>query len=402
MLKRSLKDFWGFEGDVMHYKKFVVGILSSSIFVIMGWFFFTYLIDPIGIWGAPVIQGFNHYKATQTRYEDVFKVYEIMRVKPNVVYIGSSEVDLGFDVSAFNTTDARTYNMGIGSGRLWDIREYLRFIYKIYPPEKIFLGLNLYILSTVGYWDEQRLLRNRPNFSVSRLQNLSGNLFDYSYQIIKDTIGVHKNISTIMDSKNHIADMQMFRMGWNSIGSNTSEINKRGFYTTMGHIIKAREKIEYSPEALKVLSDIVYEAKKNGVVLYVFFTPTTVDRYSVYNDLTGNHQSIQQIKKMVSQITPVYDFYLANELSVNYANFYDSGHFRPVVGEIIKHCIENEDPSPYGALLTPETVDVAFAVEDEAWKKWRAENAEYVQVLTECIESGREPQVGDFEKYIGF
>ena len=79
----------------------------------VGVIFLAYIINPIGIWGGPVIYGFNHYKTKQSLYEDVFKPYEIMRIQPDVVYIGSSQVDQGFDLTTVKTNDECSYNMGI-------------------------------------------------------------------------------------------------------------------------------------------------------------------------------------------------------------------------------------------------------------------------------------------------
>ena len=102
-------------------------------------------------------------------------------------------------------------------------------------------------------------------------------------------------------------------------------------------------------------------------------------------------------------MSEIYDFCVVNELAINREKyFYDTGHFRARCGEKIKKCLEIQNPKPYGYLLTPETVDNALMAEDVAWEKWRTENAEYVQALKECIESGRNPEVGEFAEYIGF
>ncbi len=119
--------------------------------------------------------------------------------------------------------------------------------------------------------------------------------------------------------------------------------------------------------------------------------------------LSGEGPKLQHIKRMVSSITPVYDFDIVSDLTTNRnVYFFDAAHFRASLGEIMIQCMESNDLSSHGYLLTPETADDAFAKENEAWEQWKAENQEYVNALKECIETGREPKVGDFEKYIGF
>lgn len=389
----------------MSYKRFFLGILSGFFAIQMIWIFFAYFVDPIGIWGAPIIRGFNHYKTKQSRYEDVFKAYEIMRVNPDIVIVGASQVERGFSIENVSVTEGQSYNFGINDSRLWDLREYLRFIYKTCKPRIIYLAISPRFFSKPHYWNEQELLLKRSTFSTGRLQNLAGNPLQYGYQILKDTVGIPYDawIQTIVDSRKHISDRNIFRFGWNSKQSSTYGItSKKYYYSQLYNFCRGDEIIDYSPEAMECFANIVQEAKENKVVLHIFFGPYTVDLNAILR-LSGEEAKLQYIKRMVSSITPVYDFDIVSDLTTNRNDyFFDGAHFRPSLGEIIKKCIESNHLSSYGYLLTPETADDVFAKENEAWEQWKAENQEYVNALKECIETGREPKVGDFEKYIGF
>ena len=136
--------------------------------------------------------------------------------------------------------------------------------------------------------------------------------------------------------------------------------------------------------------------------LVAFFVPHSVDRYAITR-LMGRGADYQQPKREAASVLPIYDFALVNELTTNPRDyFYDAAHFRASLGEKLKPCLENGNPAPYGYLLTPETADAVFAKEDAAWEKWAAENQDYINALKECIETGHKPEVGEFEKYIGF
>ena len=91
------------------------------IFIVIGiclLFTILYFVDPISIWGMEKINGFNHYKIHQREYLDVFKPYEVERIQPNIVWIGSSRVFVGFQMNEME----KEYNMGTSSLTLPDIK----------------------------------------------------------------------------------------------------------------------------------------------------------------------------------------------------------------------------------------------------------------------------------------
>ena len=79
------------------YKHFFLGIVLLLIAVQALRLLAAILVDPISIWGTPLIDRFNHYKKKQINYLDVFHPYQYLREKPDILYLGTSQVCRGFE-----------------------------------------------------------------------------------------------------------------------------------------------------------------------------------------------------------------------------------------------------------------------------------------------------------------
>ena len=382
----------------MSHKCFCVGILCICFTFLVGWFGFGWFVDPIGICGAPVIRGFNHYKIKQGGFLDVYKPYEYIREKPDILYIGASQMYVGFEPICKDYPAKKVYSMGLSSLSLPDMREYLRFIYKVHKPEIIYMGI------APESFDRKNYDRKRSGYSKERLEALASPWLKGG-QLLKDFLGIHDMYKlTVSASKAHKSDDVLFLYGWDTKRGRANAVHPKSYYAYLNQVVNRDCKDwDYVSEGMDCIKDILREAKAADVPMVVFFTPNSLDRYAMIQ-LMGYMSEHQRIKRMVAEVTPVYDFEVVSELTINRQEyFYDAWHFRASLGEKLKPIIEGrEPPEPYGYLLTPETVDDAFAAEDSAWEKWKAENSEYVQALTECIGSGRKPEVGDFKKYMGF
>lgn len=394
----------------MSYKKYFFLLLFIDLLALAAKLFAVWLIDPIGMWGAPIVRGFNHYKVMQGAYLDVYKPYEYMREKPDILYIGESYMYVGFEPICKDHPEKKVYTMGLSMLTLSDMREYLRFVYKVHKPEIIFLGLNPYQFKGQAY----RANRNDKGFSQKRLDRLSGNVWGYYWQAVTDSLQLHDVCwLTVKTSRTHKEYPPLLLHGWDVKRGNADAPNPKAYYSRMGGPIgrgglglKLPEEWHYTPEATPEALDcwwtIVTEANEAGVPLIAFFVPWSVDDYAI-EELKGHRTILQSLKWEVAHIIPMYDFTVVSELATNRQEyFYDTGHFRASLGEKLKPCLESGNPTPYGYLLTPETADDVFAKENAAWEKWAAENWEYVNALKACIEIGHKPEVGEFEKYIGF
>lgn len=382
----------------MSYKRFFFSLCAVCFLALGARLFASWVVDPIGIWGAPIVRGFNHYKFKQGSYLDVYKPYEYMREKPDVLYIGASQMYVGFATDCSTHSGKKVYTLGLSSLSLPDMREYLRFVYKVHKPEVIYMGI------APESFEAKSFYRKRSGFSKKRLERLAGNLLEYYWQAIEDSMSLHDICwLTVKTSRARKGNETQFLRGWDTLRGRAEAPHPKSYYSYVWQTVTRDFKDwKEAPEAMDCLRDIVTEAREAGVPLVTFFTPCSVDRNAMMH-LMGCEADYQRPKREAAQITPVYDFDTVSELTTNrQAYFYDAWHFRASLGEKLKSCLESGNPEPYGYLLTAETVDNVLEKENEAWEKWAGENQEYLKTLQECIDTGRKPEAGDLKKYIGF
>ena len=102
--------------DAISHKRFFIGVFCLCLVFQFARFALAYMIDPIGMCGSSVIRGFNHYKIKQGGYLDVYKPYEYIREKPDILYIGASQMYVGFEPVCESRPAKKVYSMGLSSG----------------------------------------------------------------------------------------------------------------------------------------------------------------------------------------------------------------------------------------------------------------------------------------------
>ena len=382
----------------MSGKKFTILLLSVFFVTQLIRVVLVYFIDPIGIWGAPIIPGFNNYKFKQGAFLDVMKPYEYIREKPDILYIGASQNYVGFRPADDAHPEKKVYTLGLSSLSFPDLREYLRFVYKVHKPEVIYLGIR------PAEFDKRGYALNRNGFSKDRLEHLANLPFACQWQGLMDSFSLQDTYyQTVKKSHNNPQATAFFDKGWDVTRGTAKEPDKNVYYQYIWAIAEQQQNLQLMPEALDCFAEIVAEAHEAEVPLVVFFTPDSVDRLAM-NHIMGNYPEIQRIKSSAAAITPIYDFNLVSSLTQNRQKYYfDAGHFTAALGDRLKPMLSGTTPpEPYGYQLTPDTLNAAFAAEEAAWETWQQENADYLTALADYIEQGQAPVPGDLEKYIGF
>ncbi len=379
-------------------KKFTILLLSLFFATQLIRVVLVYFIDPIGIWGAPVIPGFNNYKFKQGSFLDVVKPYEYMREKPDILYIGASQNYVGFRPVDDEHPEKKVYTMGLSSLSFPDLREYLRFVYKVHKPEVIYLGIR------PAEFDKRGYDLDRNGFSKDRLEHLANLPFAYQWQGLMDSFSLQDTYyQTVKRSRNNPQVPAFFDKGWDVQRGTANEPDKKVYYQYIWAIAEQQQALTLMPEALDCFAEIVAEAREAQVPLVVFFTPDSVDRLAM-NHIMGNYPEIQRIKRLASAITPIYDFNIVSDLTQNRLDYYfDADHFKATMGDKLKPILSGaSSPEPYGYLLTPKNINAAFAAEDAAWAEWQQKNSDYLTTLTNFVETNQPPAPGELENYIGF
>ena len=98
--------------------------------------------------------------------------------------------------------------------------------------------------------------------------------------------------------------------------------------------------------AMKTLCDA------NNIKLIVFINPINA---ITYHDT--NLTEFNEFKRQLAQVTDYYDFSGLNEITTNNYYYYETSHYRPLVGDMIVNRLFNKGNENFGVYVTKENVD---------------------------------------------
>jgi hypothetical protein len=373
----------------MEFKRYTFFIVGSTIAFFLVAICTSFIVDPIGIWGTQDIPGVNQNKVKQSSYLDVFKPYEASRLKPDIVWIGTSRVYVGFTMDK----SSNEYNMGASSLSLTDIKKYLHFIYNENKPRKVYLGLDLL------QFDKENLETPRVGFSDKRLDAINKGYITKTAMKIQDSMGIIKDVPvTIKNSRND--KEYYFLLGQDIKRGHSDEVDPDSYYSTIEQYTNTYKKFSYSPDAMKCLRDIVSEANDNDVELVLFINPASVD-LQLLQHIYGRQEKFFNIKKEIASFHPVYDFCWINQYDTNRTKYYyDASHFRSPYGDLCRAAMLGIDNGTV-IYLDSENIDKSLEKEKTIFNKWMNDNYDYYNALAK--NSNRtDLKAGDLKEYIGF
>ena len=111
----------------------------------------------------------------------------------------------------------------------------------------------------------------------------------------------------------------------------------------------------YITETIAAIKEIKDITDKNGVELIVFINPIYQTTY-----LANNMEEFNEFKYELGQVTDYYDFSGLNKITMNSYNYYETNHYRPLVGnKMLKRIFDESKYSDdsFGIYVTKDTVE---------------------------------------------
>lgn len=375
----------------MKYKNWCQKLMLGIFFLAMVMSLSSYVVDPIGMWNHPIIQGVNQYKDKQALYLDVYKPFEYRYYKSDVIYIGSSRIYVGW------RPEENAYNWGTSSLSLPDIRAYLQYVYSQHTPQKVYIGLDLFQFAQTSVHDK------RKGFSEERIINLArGGWSAYQEMAVTNMAMSSEVVPTIARSfLNRNDESPLFIRGYSMKRGETSTVNAKEYYHNLHSYYDTYEHFVYDEEALNILRSILLDAEDNGVEVVLFFNPISVDLLAL-QDICHVADYYDKIKQEVAGIHPVYDFAWLNNLTVDREKHWlDGSHYHGSTGELLKLCVNGDVDKNICNLLTAENVQNIVLEEKKFYKKWSSQHGDYLLALNK-VSANKETKEGSLQEYIGF
>lgn len=293
------------------FLKKLIGILFALLICLAGC---NYFFDKTGILNPD----FSTYRCEPT--QSYIKARYICENPDNynAFCFGSSRVG-NIDLSKINNGYVyynMTYSEGLPQEWLEDIELFLKhgvcirqvilglddFSFRVNPQDHHSQELRLRYTNEFSFEKMASLLFKKPSFSGYKETEKSGSIFD----IYRTGRVIHEYPDRVIESnvEQHINDVK-FRLPKHYEGDRISET------------IDTLEKIS------KICSD-------NDIELIVFFNP--IHKTTYYDT---DFSEFLAFKKELAQVLPYYDFAWMNSITTDNYYYYETSHYRPIVGDMI-------------------------------------------------------------------
>lgn len=146
-------------------------ILASSLFLIA----FVIIVDPYNQYSIIQQQKFNLIKPALERYQNEIKLTQVKRLKPDVLILGNSRTQIGFnpDAPVFNQRGLLAYNLGIPGIGIKTVYEQLLYLKKNdISPQLIIVGLDFLDFVNLSSQQESDVSINSSQLYVEQQSKL--------------------------------------------------------------------------------------------------------------------------------------------------------------------------------------------------------------------------------------
>lgn len=346
-----------------------------------------------------------------TNHSALSKLHYIYQQQPDVIYFGSSRVEVGIPVEPVLFKSMSVYNAGLSANTLGNTVPLIMHVLGGYSPKVIVLGVD-YISFTA-----------KPSpLSNLDMSLLSTNFFEYR---LKRLLYDVKRSVTVDASQNSITALRALYTdrpydpidGVGSVGGQTSEKEMLRLTATRGHYVKAFQRTlqyAYSPPpaaadvqaGLKMFEDFVAVACARKITVRVFSNPRhalaeymlaknghwgDVERWkSALADIATRHKSDCDLK--------IFDFAGFNSVTTEpidrmtsatgLENYWEASHYKDNVGKLILKRMFAADaslPTDFGPELNNDTVYVINSLVRINIEKYEALHFKEIRLATDWL-----------------
>jgi hypothetical protein len=383
--------------------KYISTYFTSFTIVLFSIAIFNWFIDPFGMFWSPQIERINLIKTEAGKRSRITKAYQVNAIKPEILIVGNSRVEMGLNPKSKIFNDKIVYNQGMpGASVAMQVDYALDAIANNNTIEQLFVG--------VDFLDFLLSKKQVLNFKT---KNDSHGQTKYDFRLISQDKSNLASIARLKEKLTMIFSLDAFSASINTIfqqKSKTSSINPLGFNNALSYVsimnsegikplfkqklheistrltskqwvIKAQETAPYSP-TFAHLGRLIKVAKEKQVDIVFFINPY---HFSYLHTLADNSQwsNFQVWKKTLVNYLSImqgdeftlWDFSgesdFVNE-GVPLANpkqqmqwFWEPAHYKKELGNSILFTLLREFPkhSFFGEKLTCNNIDPINAKE---------------------------------------
>jgi len=369
------------------WKKFTTQIFIAILILILLIIAFTWVVDPFDIFDSPKISHFNDNKPKVGRHSRIHKAIVVQKIKPKILFLGTSRTEEGMDPNNQNFATILVYNCAISAG--------LPIEYEYYANEAIKNGAKHIIIGAdfFAFYSKDLLHAGFDkevfNGSVPLKYFLSLDAFESSIK----TVGSKKLTEYLETGR---VNPILLQADLNDMGGyrKSFQVNeKKYFLSHYGNIFSKTQTAHW-----KAFERILDKAYQNNVKVTVFISPSHARQWEVL-DLAQGYKIFEDFKRRVITINEkeafknekqpfvVWDFTGYHQLtSVTVPDdpkakmqwYWDSSHYTKELGDIILDRMFDGNFSGgqsypgFGAKITTQNVEAHSKKLRSERAKWQA------------------------------
>jgi len=370
-----------------NYKKWNFIILGSVLGLMVTVGLFNMFIDPYGVWYSPKLSGVNEHKSEKYTHQRIFRALDLERLKPKVIFLGSSRAFFGLDPKYYQTlTGKNAYNVGLNATNTTEELAYLEHaIYNQPDLQEVVISLDFYGFNAYN--------EGRTDFSADRL---------------------NKSHITLDDTLNTLLSWDACKASWDTLSYNRAHpdkplVEENGLLTDEGikrsHVLNLTTKETFDRELstylyskqffgdYKLTMDnyrkIIRVCQERNIKVTAFISPAHATLWEAIK-IAGLWSVFEEWKQEVSALTPVWDFSGYNEITTEpihqtMENYWDSSHYKKAVGNLVLERLFNPNPiqvpADFGILITPDNIPAHLAKIRQDQAVWEEKNPEVVNYV---------------------
>lgn len=350
------------KNDFVRWAK-VLGVTSAGIGLVV--VLFNLLVDYNGVFGIPLISGFNSNKAYSSS-DRITKFYFAKRMKPGTILMGSSRMAGFGQEHTHHTVSGTFYNLALANPSIHEQFEFLKYMVEHRGTRKIFLGIDFFSFNPTRQ-------QYQTGFSKQRLE--TGTSFDDYIDSLITFSATENSLRTVLANVNGKPVEKDYRTGVWTWVREKEELRKHGdgiigkkidlYLSTF-----ARTPFFYDAPAFRKpdSTDVdVYRFRKmvdyargKGVDLKIFVSPVHKRQIDlIYEKKLG--ETYERWKRELAKITEYYDFSGPSGICSDDRWWWDSSHIRAEGGTLIFARLAGDPdgivPADFGYLVTERNVD---------------------------------------------
>ena len=395
----------------------LLGITGGALVVIA---VFNFLADPFRVFGAPLRAGLNDRAPDTSGFDRMAKPYELLRVLPRTVLLGSSTAHSGFlPFAEWETALPRpAYNYALLGASAHEVRLSLAQALRECPVEAVVMVADFFAFNT-HYLDNERFDPARLPAATRRAWPGFLGTDLAAFALGREALGL--SWKTLVASRRAKGNAGTVRPWWQDYpwhvhfrNCERSYIEK--WFPPPAHLYEFASD-QTGADCLADFDASLRLCAERGVRLIVLCPPIHArfqeaiaaagawPHYEAWKRELASRTHAQQAQPAGSGTVELWDFSLINDLTCEslpadgegpMRYFYDSAHFTPELGHLVLH--EILDPAPsrptrLGVRLDRVEIEAHLAGIRAALEVFRAANPGVITDVRTALEIGKSPGI---------